>query len=264
MPIIETIKGVASKVIQRIDKPVQFLTKPREIPKPLATVVSATQPRNIARTIVTTGAGALAMGTSVAGRGIIGAGAGLARQGGALAGKIGTEVKTAFGLSSKVPFRNFAAGTAATLGGAALVEYGISGKFPNLSVRTLAGLAGAKIGGGVGTALGAVRGFTDIGKDIAGRIGQEAKNIPELVNIPNIPNIPSPIFNFTMPDTPQIPQAIGGFSPVGAIAPSFSIDRGGGMDLLPLLLLLGAGAGVGGYLLGRKKRKKKRRKKRKK
>ena len=215
------------------------------------------------------------------------------------AGKLGvkaipsliTKARQSVGMLPKQSWGKFAKGTGELLGGSALGYYAITGKLPEPSLRTAAAFVGGKLSI-PGLATGLIHGggekLTDFTKEKIQDF-RDFRTTPEnsylnsdmykktleaMYGNGKVPDIvPDIKFDFPKIDInlpPQnfpeftLPQSIGSpsYTAPGVSVSSPSMGLG---DVLPLLALLGVGAGVGGYALGRRRRKrKKKRGKRKK
>lgn len=245
----------------------QFFQKKVNLPRPVAAVVRALQPRNLARTAVLTNpftfsTGAAGTISNVPKTGFI--------------AKTGNLFKSGYNRLFTPPTLKGVGKAAASAAGASiglgLGKYAISGNPRDIipSSRTFSGLLSLRI-----APVAGVFGMAEAGlKEVTSRI----QNVPA----PVMPNIPNPIdFDYgaigeafgkaaqgTVINIGDLGQGFasgagfptGGF---GTFAPSVSapnVSVGGGADpitLAAIAALLGGGAG---YLLGRTKKKRKRKK----
>jgi len=200
---------------------------------------------------------------------------------------IGSKVANIFRSQAATPLKKKLGKSAVFVGAAGLGSYAITGDVPKPTIRTAAGytsyqlnpfgaLYGALSGGGrklIEEANSGTRNILDLIKqqpkpsmDNLGmskmsdydRYQNDLKNLIKGMPTPQTPNF---VTNITSP--PSSPVNVSMPSPSYGFSPS--ISAGGGMgEILPLMLLLAGGMGLGGYLIGKRKKKKyKKRKKRK-
>jgi len=231
--------GASSSRASRIK---EFLTKPRQVAKPVARIVNALQPRNLLRTAVYFNPFSFTSGGYSPASRIVGGVAKGAKSLFKVPETLSGFFKKTFltGLVTSAPF----------------VSYDfVKSHSPGEFFSRLAGQA-KFIGGLFINPIGAVTAkFSDKGADFIDWVKElPPENLPPIDTYfpDNLPDFNLQMPNITMPSF-EMPSL-----------PSISVGGGGGLGMEALMMALLVGAGATGYAVGKRKRKKTKYKKRRK